>query len=82
MVHSLRPGVLRGVAIEPEIHHHLLEENPYLETGAQVEEFFSGGAAIGNLILEFDEASQMLPVINRLRQTCIPQLDDEYDKAV
>lgn len=63
-VHSLKNGVLKQVAINPEVEkNHVVENHLIVKPGDEIHSFIGANSTLGILVMKFDSLEQMLDMI-------------------
>ena len=77
-VHSLRNGVLKQVAIDPDVQkNHVVENHLIVRPGDEVHSFIGANSTLGILVMKFDTLEQMLDMIENADEW----IQIEYDQT-
>lgn len=66
ILHSQKSGKYKGVSIESAILPFLVEEDIWIDKGAEIKEFTGANQTIGTLIFKFDDFKLMEDVLNNI----------------
>ncbi len=66
MIHSLKAGVLKGMEFDHSLKGKVYAHHPYVGKVHEVTPFFQGGAALGNVIFQFESKEERQRVMSNI----------------
>jgi hypothetical protein len=79
IVHSLRSGRFRSLAISPEVGPNLIEMDLWTSEGQEVSRFGSSKDALGCALLSFTSHKEMEEKLARMNGLLAPEVSSEED---